>query len=139
MPSDAEWTQLYDFVNSQSQNVCGGIDGQVGKSLAATMGWDMSGGDPCEVGNANPATNNATGFSALPAGYYQGGNYSTPGFANYGGFGYNTFFWTTTKEIDSYGFNNTYYWGLHTNYASVIHNNIYDADGDAYSVRCVKD
>ncbi len=138
VPSDAEWTQLYNFVNSQSQNVCGGIDGQVGKSLAATMGWDL-GGTSCEVGNANPATNNATGFSALPAGYYQGGDYLIPEFVNYGGLGYNTFFWTTTQETDSYGYYNTYYWGLHSNYASVIHNNFYDADGDAYSVRCVKD
>ena len=138
VPSDAEWWQLHTYVKSQSQNVCGGIEDQVGKSLAATMGWDL-GGTSCEVGNANPATNNATGFSALPAGYYQGGDYySIPGFVNYGGLGYNTFFWTTTQEIDSYGFNNTYYWGLHSNYASVIHNNFHDADGDANSVRCVK-
>jgi uncharacterized protein (TIGR02145 family) len=139
VPSNAEWEQLHTYVKNHGPNVCGGIEDQIGKSLAATMGWDMSGGDPCEVGNANPATNNATGFSALPAGYYQGGNYSTPGFANYGGLGYNTFFWTSTKKIDSYGYSNTYYWGLHMNYASVIHNNFYDTDGDANSVRCVKD
>lgn len=139
VPSDAEWTQLHTYVKSQSQYVCGGIDSQVGKSLAATTGWDLSGGGPCEVGNANPATNNATGFSALPAGYYQGGDYLIPEFVNYGGLGYNTFFWTTTTEIDPYGYVNVRYWGLHTNYASVIHNSFIDLDGDAQSVRCVKD
>jgi len=79
VPSDAECTQLLNYVNSQSQNVCGGIDNQIGRSLAATVGWDLSGLDTCTVGNPNLSANNATGFGALPAGFYSISSVPTDG------------------------------------------------------------
>lgn len=137
LPSDAECTQLLDYVNGQSQNVCGGIDYQIGRSLAATVGWGLSGlADTCTVGNPNLIANNATGFGALPAGFYNVNALPTVG-SVYGGLGYVTFYWTSTANHDAYGYNNIYYWGIHQNDVSVIHHDFADTDGEAQSVRCV--
>ena len=138
VPSDAECTQLLNYVRSLSQNWCGGDSVQIGKSLAATVGWDLSGLGSCTVGNPNLSTNNATGFGALPAGFYSVTAIPTVG-NEYGGLGYVTFYWTSTGSHNAYGYNDIYYWGLHANYALVIHNDLTDTDGDAHSVRCVKD
>lgn len=139
VPSDAECTQLFNYLKSQSQYWCGGDNSQIGRSLAATVGWDESGlPGPCVVGNNDLSQNNATGFGALPAGFYDSSATITIG-NEYGGLGYVTFFWTATGTGTSYGYNNIYYWGLHANYALVMHNDLYDSDGEAQSVRCVKD
>ncbi len=82
VPSYAEWTQLTDYVSSQSEYWCGGNSDAIAKALASTTKWKCS-GDNCGVGN-NPSTNNATGFSALPAGGY------------HGNFGYGASFWSST-------------------------------------------
>ena len=139
VPSDAECTQLFNYLKSQSQYWCGGDNSQIGRSLAATVGWDASGlPSPCVVGNDDLSHNNAARFGALPAGFYDSSSTITIG-SEYGGLGYVTFFWTATGTSTSYGYNNIYYWGLHTNYALVMHNDLYDSDGEARSVRCVKD
>ena len=87
VPSDAEWTQLTDYVSSQSQYVCGSTSTYIAKSLASTTGWASTSTNPCAVGNT-PSSNNATGFSALPAGYYNG---------SYSNFGLNAYFWSSTE------------------------------------------
>ena len=138
VPSDAECTQLFNYVRSQSQNWCGGDSAKIGKSLAATIGWDLSGLDSCTVGNPNYTTNNATGFGALPAGFHSAPGVYTVGSA-YGGLGYVTFYWSSTGTYNPYGYYDIYYWGLHSNYDSVMHHDFADTDGDAHSVRCVKD
>lgn len=136
VPSDAEWMQFFSYVTSQSQYMCGGY--YIGKSLAATAGWQISTlENPCVVGNTNPSTNNATGFGALPAGFYNVNAAPTVG-GEFGGLSYVTFFWSSTATPDSYGYNDIHYVGLHTNDASVIHNELTDTDGEAQSVRCVK-
>ena len=68
VPSYAEWTQLTNYVNSQSQYICNGIDGNIAKALSNNIGWHSSTGNVCAVGNPN-SDNNSTGFSAMPAGY----------------------------------------------------------------------
>lgn len=65
VPSDAEWTQLTNYVSSQSQYVCGS-NIKIAKALASTTGWNSS-TNTCAVGN-NPSSNNVTGFSAFPVG-----------------------------------------------------------------------
>lgn len=86
LPSDAEWTQMTDYVNSQPQYACGGNAEHNAKALAAATGWKHC-KKACTAGN-NPKENNATGFSVLPAGgFYKDG---------YGYFGNGTFFWTAT-------------------------------------------
>lgn len=86
LPSDAEWTQMTDYVNSQPQYACDGHAEHNAKALAATTGWKRC-PKSCTTGYKQ-ASNNATGFSVLPAGgYYKDG---------YGYFGNGTFFWTAT-------------------------------------------
>ena len=66
VPSAAEWHQLVDYVGSQAEYRCGDDSNLVAKALASTKFWSYSDNE-CSVGNT-PATNNASGFSALPAG-----------------------------------------------------------------------
>ena len=69
VPSDAEWTQLTDYVNSQEQYRCNGTNGYIAKALASPTGWSVN-SSSCGVGNSS--TNNLTGFTAVPAGFYNG-------------------------------------------------------------------
>ncbi len=121
VPSDAEWTQLTDYVSSQSQYLCNGSSIYIAKALADSLGWDSSGND-CAPGN-NLSGNNATGFSVLPAGLYRG---------DYG-FGYNTFLWSSTGD----GNNDAYYRNLYRSDPDVARD--YNDKSRGYSVRCLKD
>ena len=124
VPSDAEWTQLTNYVSSQSQYVCVCTNNYIAKALASTIGWNSSSSTCCTVGN-DPSTNNETGFSALPAAGYSDPNESS-------GFGYFTYFWSTTddgywaycRKID---YNNS---GVSTSYPD---------KSFGFSVRCVRD
>lgn len=67
VPSDAEWTQLTDYVSSDRKMRCWpSADFSIAKSLSAQSDWNPA-FDKCDVGY-DLSTNNATGFSALPAG-----------------------------------------------------------------------
>ena len=123
VPSDAEWTQLTDYVGSQSQYVCGGNSANIAMALASTTGWN-SGTNACAVGN-NPGANNATGFSAFPAGFCSG---------YYGGFGANALYWSSTESNSSYAWERL----LYCNDAVVGRYGGYNKD-EGYSVRCVRD
>lgn len=123
VPSDAEWTQLTDYVGSQSAYQCNGSSTNIAKALASTTGWN-SYPVTCAVGNT-PAANNATGFTAVPAGYY----YSS----GYNGFGVHAIFWSATQRNISSAYSRY----LDHNYAYV---NV-DADTKyvGFSVRCLRD
>ena len=123
VPSDSEWTQLTDYVGGQSQFICSNNTAFVAKALAATTGW-YSAANTCHVGNTQ-STNNATGFSALPA-----GNYSINGY-NYSG--YYAYFWSATESNVSFA----YYRNLFYYTAGVLRANDYKSIG--FSVRCVRD
>ncbi len=99
VPSDAEWTQLTDHVSSQSRYLCGGSSSNIAKALASETGWSSS-STACAPGN-NPSGNNAAGFSALPAGFYDG---------DCTNFGFDAYFWSSTEDdiFDAY-FRNLYY------------------------------
>ena len=117
VPSSAEWTQLENYVSSQSQYVCGGDEDYIAKALASEVDWRRS-AENCDVGN-NPSANNATGFSARPAGNY------------YDNFGSNANFWSATQRNS----NGAYYRNLYYNRATV-YRSYYGNVG--YSVRCVR-
>ncbi|MBR6064146.1 MAG: hypothetical protein IKP54_08345 [Bacteroidales bacterium] len=120
VPSDAEWTQLTNYVSGQSQYVCGNNNTNIAKALASIIGWNNSSND-CAVGNTT-ANNNATGFSALPAGNYQN-NSSFGNFAN---------FWSAT----AYNNDTAYYHAIDYNYTGVCRINVYKYRG--FSVRCLR-
>ena len=131
MPSASEWTQLKDYVTSQSQYACivesanYAPDYYYTKALASNTGWSSSSTD-CTPGNDLDA-NNATGFGAMPAGYYY---YSTK---SYRYFGQDAYFWTASagssapaaRYIDIYS---------RTITISTSGNNA----SDAMSVRCLR-
>lgn len=123
IPSDAEWSQLTDYVKSQNDYCCNGSANKIGKALASTSGWTISSSD-CTIGkDANE--NNATGFSATPAGgFYEG---------RFGLIGEGAYFWSATQSDQ----NTAYDRGLNVNQAIVAR----DQGGKkaGYSVRCLKD
>ena len=121
LPSDAEWTQLENYVRSQSEYCCSSNTSYIAKALASTTGWGSS-SDNCDVGNRQ-STNNATGFSAVPAGYYYGS-------CNY--FGNNANFWSATELSSSYAYRRY----LHYHNANVYRDSYGKNLG--VSVRCLR-
>ena len=122
LPTGAEWTTLRDYVSSQPGYLCNGNSNNIAKALADSVGW-YSATNVCRVGY-NQNENNATGFSANPAGYY------TTLFTNRGS---DAAFWTATQ-------NNSIladYRKLTNTYINIYVYNISKANG--YSVRCLKD
>ena len=123
LPSDAEWTQLTNYVSSQSQYVCGSDSSDIAKALASTTGWKSS-PYSCAVGNT-PSTNNATGFSAVPAGKRDDSGFSGPGPL--------AIFWSSTQNYSYY----VYGRALRSTGAYVSSDNLIEDYG--YSVRCLRD
>ncbi len=68
VPSANEWTTLTNYVGNQSQYICDSNTTYISKALAATTGWS-SNTNTCAPGY-DLSSNNATGFSILPAGYF---------------------------------------------------------------------
>ena len=131
VPSDAEWTELTDYVGSRSEYSCCGNDNYIAKALSATKGWKTAkeeewawSNDTCMVGN-DQYTNNSTGFSALPSGNHIGEWYCN--------FGSHAFFWSTTKSRE----NKVYYRDIGYEYVLMVRDEDFQFVG--YSVRCVRD
>ncbi len=122
VPSDAEWTELENYVKSQSQYVCGSSTSYIAKALASEEGWN-SYDEEFAVGY-NPDANNATGFSACPAGDYRG---------PYDNFGDYAIFWSATQ-----GASDNAYYRILNYYNAIVYRN-YDSKYYGYSVRCVRD
>ena len=123
VPSDAEWTQLTDYVSSQSQYLCNGDSNYIGKALADNaLSWSYD-TTTCAVGNM-PSNNNATNFSALPAG----------DITSLGYFGFLTFttFWTATQYNNSRAYDRDIAWYV----ATVRRQNFEKVRG--HSVRCLR-
>ena len=122
MPSEAEWNELTDYLSSQTKYQSGG-SANIAKALAAKSGWDQS---PVAntVGN-DQSSNNATGFSAVPAGEC----HQTPN--HYGGSAY---FWTATQRGSTMF---AYYRMMRYYEATVIADEEFKEYG--MSVRCVRD
>ena len=123
VPSDAEWDELQNYVSNLSQYRCNDNNTYIAKALAATEGWSGS-TSTCAVGNALD-NNNATGFSALPAGYYSGGSYT--------GLGTTSLFWSSTESSNS----NTYDRSL--DYSNAVMTRSSHVKSCGLSVRCLRD
>ena len=123
VPSDAEWTQLTAYMKTRPEYMSSGNINNLAKALAATWGWESS-SEPDNVGYKPSTTNNATGFSALPAGGY-GGDYDS--FGNY------AIYWSSTEYFSA----NAWLRYLYYNGANVSRYDNYKNDG--FSVRCVRD
>ncbi len=122
VPSYAEWTQLTQYLTLQNQYLCDNNTNAIAKSLAASSGWSNSDCNCC-VGN-NQSANNATGFNALPAGFYWGNSV--------GQCGQRASFWTC-----SWG-----YWNFQYCRLSYDDNKLsaeYTDEKTGLSVRCLRD
>ena len=124
IPSDMEWVQLLSYVGSQNQYLCGNDSTYIAKALASKVEWNPTSYYSCAIGNV-PSMNNATGFSALPAGLYNGTSFSF-----HQGVGY----WTTAL--------NYYTGGFYCYQFSAFGATVYDGNAREYygfSVRCLHD
>ncbi len=126
VPSDAEWTQLTDFVSSQSEYVCGNDNRNLAKALASSNGWQDS-PFKCSIGYKSER-NNATGFSALPAGQFLELN-------EYDHFREYASFWSSTKQ----DMGTAYYRCLKVNYEVIFGSASTLPKYMGCSVRCVQD
>ena len=123
LPSDAEWTQLTDYLSSHSEYQCDDVTTKIAKSLASTTGWRSS-TTTCAVGNI-PENNNLTDFSVYPAGDYNG---------SYNDFGRSAYFWSATGLHDGAS---GYYRHLVFNNSNVSRYSYDNFFG--ISVRCIRD
>ena len=124
VPSDAEWTQLTDYLSSQSRYVCGDNSSNIAKALAATTGWavNTNSNTTCTVGG-DQSTNNATGFGAMQAGGYHSSGFGSSTRAN---------LWSCTIDAST---GQAWYRYLSYLSATVGRNNYLLTGG--YSVRCL--
>lgn len=89
VPSYAEWMQLTNYVGSQNQYICEGDNTYIAKALVANTRWESGTLDhPCSF-IYYPPSNNATGFTAFPAGYFKNGSVD---------FRYSAYFWSSTTD-----------------------------------------
>jgi uncharacterized protein (TIGR02145 family) len=125
VPSDSDWIELQNYCIANKYNYDGtAIDNKIAKSLAAMTDWGPS-INAGSIGNG-VTQNNATGFSALPAGYRQGNSclysnlYST------------ACWWSSTRKSDGV-------WSFYLTSGGESFNSSTDALNYGYSVRLVRD
>ena len=132
VPTKAEWEQLTTYMGGQSDYICNSNPDYIAKALAGThhytnqseeiiYAWKYEDKN-CAVGS-DRGTNNASGFSAFPAGYWENT------FQNYGN---NAHFWTPTPEDNQA-------WAFSMSYSEEIVRSYKLDKEDAISVRCLKD
>jgi uncharacterized protein (TIGR02145 family) len=124
VPSDAEWTALSDYLINNGYAFMG-IAEDIGKSLASTSEWTKS-WDPGNIGN-DQASNNSSGFTALPGGFRVMQNY--PQYIHYSGF-----WWSSTD----YNAESSWIRYLQAN-KSTLNRSYFNTKRDGYSIRCIKD
>jgi uncharacterized protein (TIGR02145 family) len=128
LPSEAEWTQLENYLADNGYNYDGTFGSgvyKIGKSMAATTQWNTSSNSGA-VGN-DLLTNNRSGFSGLPGGSRDG----IVGFSGVQNYGY---WWSSTENS-----NDAWVRYLIYSAASISHTSFNQTKAHGYSVRCVKD
>ena len=123
VPSDAEWTQLTNYVGSVPAYVCGMDSNNIAKSLATSVPYWNGYDNHCAMGNA-PEWNNATGFSSIPMGVAEGSCWNQRWAVSY---------WSSSL-FDEYRA-----WIRELNYDSPVVRRGYQHGTDGYPVRCVLD
>ena len=123
VPSFTEWEELRICVREQNVFICGDTNINVGKSLAAADCWDSC-EEACCVGN-NQNTNNATVFSAYPAGIYRNGTWLE--------YGQHACFASTSDRWDDMLVSYNLY------YDKVYVQGFLHEKNDGLSVRCIRD
>ncbi len=126
VPSIAEWQQLSDYVSSVYAYRCDERESYIAKALASATDWGITNTTfDCVIGN-NTEANNATGFSALPAGITD---------PDFNGFEYCIDFWSATVADEDYNFS----WFRSLFSASATMDVWQRPQYSGFSVRCVRD
>jgi uncharacterized protein (TIGR02145 family) len=138
VPTKAEWEQLTTYMSSQSAYVCGDYSTDyIASALAGTHKYKYV--DPtdqtevtvyawknenkgCAVGS-DRGNNNASGFSAFPAGYWEN---------SFMGYSLSARFWTSTPD-------NNQVWVSSLTYSEEMVSVYKEDKENGLSVRCVKD
>jgi len=123
LPTMDEWEKLEDQLVLLGMSCGDGMQKQVAQALASEKGWQSS-PNSCTVGY-NQHSNNASGFSILPAGFY---NYE-----HYNNFGYKANFWSA-KEYDA-----AYAYSFGMSYDNASIKIFLDTKASGFSVRCIQD
>jgi uncharacterized protein (TIGR02145 family) len=131
VPSKSELEQFVSYIGNQPQNVCGGDSSNIAKALASDINWAYS-TNACAPGGEQRYTNNVTGFSALPAGYYNSSCDCFSGFTGY------SVFWSSSSIPNSTD-NLAYYLCLQRDHSYVTISKYPFNTAAAYSVRCLRD
>ena len=129
LPSDAEWTQMENYLIANGYNYDGTTTGdKIAISLASANGWSSS-PNTGAIGNDNAAYDayrNKSGFTALPGG-------SRTNYGKFYGFGIYGNWWTSTEGNT----NNAWYRLLNYSNSNVFR--ISNNKEYGFSVRCVRD
>ena len=126
VPANFEWMGVEDFVGYKDYYRCGTDVNNVAKAMATNEGWQfdfLTKGAACCI-IEDVSTNNATGFSVLPAGSVWNGQAE--------GFGTNAGFWTCSDGSPDTSPSHRFYY---TNATVEINCTPKEA---FYSLRCVK-
>lgn len=116
LPSDLEWISLEKSLGFSPETLDDGWRGSHGKLLKSQSGW-------ADNGNGN----NASGFNALPAGYYHSFE------SHFETLGQNAYFWSAT-DYDAFG---AWYRALNSGLLQV--QRLIEGKSQGYSCRCLKD
>ena len=134
VPSETEWYVLYNFVNGISRFRCNNTNGSIGKAVSAknNIGCNWSNSTySCYIGN-DPSRNNATRFSAVPAGYLY---YSSSSYADITS---RAILWVCTNNNNNNNYGKTIF--IREEWAQVWPNTDGWTNKQSYiPVRCVKD
>lgn len=128
VPSDEEWTVLTNYLINNGYGYEGSGD-DIAKSMAAKSLWAYN-STPGNVGN-DLASNNSSGFSALPAGYrsndenVEGGFYTLNWICSW---------WSSTNHTDKLAWQRI----MQNQYNNVVRSYI-GGKQTGISVRCIKD
>ncbi len=126
VPSDAEWDTLQNYLIANGYNWDGTTTGnKIAKSIASRTDWATSQSQGL-VGN-NMATNNSSGFSALPGG-------CRSSYAHFTSMPYSGHWWSTSESDESHA----YYRYLYSSKEDLVRTNEY-SKVSGFSVRLVKD
>lgn len=127
VPSNAEWNDLATCLGTNYP--CGGNGQNIAKAMASTTNdWYTDNSNACAVGN-NAAINNASGFTALPAGFFAGGSMPSET-------GPNAYFATSTAGSS---FLNYFVTVRYITYSQSTLQSNQELKSSAFSVRCVRD
>jgi uncharacterized protein (TIGR02145 family) len=125
VPSYDEWTILTDYLTNNGFGY-GGSGDDIAKSMSATSNWTVF-SEAGTIGN-DQASNNSSGFTALPSGdRYFGGIFTDK-------IGDSSYWWSSTEYIE----NNAWYW-ITCNSCRYVYRFYESKKSNGGSVRCIKD